>query len=166
MNDQGRSELANELWRRVDNALDERRDPFDDAELARALAAAPDVSADVQRLMRRLSGLAAVGEVRQPRRRRVGLATAAGLLVVASLVVVGQLRSSAWTGWFRSDPAARSASASPASSRHGVLYDFEVTIDRSTVHEPTLKRVVHQPNRVVACSVAGVTQELSPEKPR
>jgi len=69
-----------DLWERVQACLDARRDPFDDAELARALATRPELAARVAALT------AGLRRLRRPRRvRAVPLAAAA--LAVAALGV-------------------------------------------------------------------------------
>lgn len=75
--------MNEELWTRVEAALDARRDPFDDPELAAALAADPQVGPAVERLVERLERLAPTvpsGEVARPRT----LAAAAALLAVGA----------------------------------------------------------------------------------
>jgi hypothetical protein len=73
-------ELDERLWERVHACLDARRDPFDDAELARDLAARPTVELRVEAL--------SAGLRRLPRPRRVRVAPlAAAALVVAALGV-------------------------------------------------------------------------------
>lgn len=71
-----------ELWGRVERALDDRGDPFADPALARALEADPALAASAQRLVARLDLVAAL---RAPRRRARWLA--AGVAVAAALAL-------------------------------------------------------------------------------
>lgn len=68
------------LWTRVETALDARRDPFEDSELAAALAADPELGPAAERLVERLERLAPPAEVARPRT----LAAAAALLAVGA----------------------------------------------------------------------------------
>lgn len=75
-------ELDERLWERVHACLDARRDPSEDVELARALAAQPRIAARVAALRR---GLSAMESRRRRRALPLSMAAAAALALAAAL---------------------------------------------------------------------------------
>lgn len=75
-------------WRRIEAALDERRDPFAEPALARALAADPGAQRAARRLVERLALVARAPAPRAARRsRRRGLVLAAAAVLVLAFVL-------------------------------------------------------------------------------
>jgi len=121
--------MKHDLWSEVERALDARRSPFEDAELAARLARAPEEARAVRRLEQRLGRLAAAEGGRRPKRR---VAWAA-----AGVVAAGIVACAAWS----------LASRSPAASASAPLARLTV---RSETYEPRLARVTLVRERVVA----------------
>lgn len=85
------------LWRQVEAALDERRDPFAEAALASALAADPRTERAARRLVERLALVSAVSVARTRRHSRRGvrvLAPVASVLVAILVLLEGARRAS------------------------------------------------------------------------
>ena len=79
------------LWRRVNDALDRRVDPLDDAEVQRILVESPDRIDEVVRIVSLAAELSEQDEVAvasaRGRGRRVPVAAAAAMLIAAALLL-------------------------------------------------------------------------------
>ena len=76
------------LWRRVEAALDDRRDPFADRQLAADLVADPRAEAEARRLTIHLALLQELPRRRrQPTRRHLAVLAAAMLVLVMALQI-------------------------------------------------------------------------------
>jgi hypothetical protein len=129
------------LWQRIEAALDERRDPRADPDLARALAGAPDAAAALDRLG---VGLARLDGLRRERRGRRALAfgaTFAAAAVVALVLVARPER----------EPSSQVAHA----TRERVV-GLTLVVVREPAPEPRGERVVLAPRRLVAWTQPGV----------
>ncbi|MFT5052972.1 MAG: hypothetical protein ACI8QZ_004410 [Chlamydiales bacterium] len=135
------------LWQRVEAALDARRDPLDDADLAQALSRDPDDLAAVRRLMARVEALPVLREpaTANPGHNPRSIATlAAGLLafVTATLLLFGQRADGPLITAF-SLATARSTAARPYRP------NVSLTIETTTPEPARGQRVVLAPRRVI-----------------
>jgi peptidoglycan/LPS O-acetylase OafA/YrhL len=132
------------LWKRVEDALDERRDPLQDPRLARELAADSMALAEVQRLVRRLDSLAGGVSAIQHRARRRRAVVAAGLAagVAASALLIALGRG------FR-------AGTAPAPRAVGADLSVSLVVERTTPEPARCERVVLAPKHVLAWTLEG-----------
>lgn len=134
------------LWRRVECALDDRRDPRDghpaDPELAAELRADARARLEVERLMRRLEVLAADVPVATGSHAGLRLAVAAALLLAFAVAFV---RSGSWRA-HGSDGAVALRAA-----------DVRLVVERTTPPRATGGRVVLERRRVLEWTLEGET---------
>lgn len=124
-------------WNQVEAALDARRSPFDDPELAERLRADPESERAVRRL---LEGLARLEGARPARRGRRRIAVAAAVLVVAA---GGWLARSEVLGRERPEPARG---------------EFTVVFELTEPAAPRCARVELAPRRILAWRLEGETR--------
>jgi len=135
--------MKNELWDLVDEALNERRDPFECAALSRALAEDPEASRRVRLLVDRLERLQ-IGAPPQPsalskRTPKLVLAGAAAAISIAFSVYL------------------RLADSAPASSPRTVK-TISLVVSHSSPSPARPQRVVLESQPVVAWSLQGENQ--------
>ena len=143
-----RREQIEQVWERVDAALDRREDPLQDPWLQRSLAQEPALRAEVERLQQRLGLLAQEPFVAPTVERRSAFAFARAASI---LVLIG---AATWATFaFMKSPAERSP---------GVVYEFAFVVQEVKPAEPVVRRVVHEASRVVAWDVpsAKETREI------
>lgn len=138
--------MNDDLWRRVEAALDRRIDPFSEAGLERELAGDPEAAHEVRRLLARLARLADVAEspaVRNRFARGRGATAAAALLLLSATaglwLLVGR------------DPA------TPSSEVPTELTSISLVVRRESAPPPTVERIVLVPQTVHAWAIEGDT---------
>ena len=137
--------MNDNLWRKVEAALDERVDPFEVPELANELAADPAAAEQLARLLRRLE-LLGEPHTPAPSARRTGRAAAlaAGLVLAAGALTLWRALSSP------GDVEAASAGPEPIDT-------ITLTVEHERPSPPKVARVVLEPRRVLTWTLEGET---------
>jgi hypothetical protein len=120
-----------ELWARVQRALDRRRDPLEDAQVRAALARDPELRGEVERLVERLGQLGSAPARRRPAAALTGLALAAAAALGFVLTLIDRSPSS---------PAAEAPLAERSERQPSRVLSLRMTSERRDADGRVLER--------------------------